>query len=65
MQAGAELSQVQATLQRIIDLYPDAAAAEGAQRRLDRLKYELKAKEKSRDVQLGTYEQNLGLKRKG
>ncbi len=64
VQEGAELSQVQATVQRIIDQYPDAAAAAGAQRRLDRLKFELKAKEKGRDVQLGTYEQNLGLKRK-
>ena len=65
VQEGAELSQVQATVQRIIDLYPDAAAAAGAQRRLDRLKLELKAKEKGRDVPLGIYEQNLGLKRKG
>ncbi|HEX4645934.1 MAG TPA: hypothetical protein VH598_10025 [Verrucomicrobiae bacterium] len=63
VQAGAELDNVRATLQRIIDQYPDLAAAGTAQRRLDTLKLELKARQKVQDVPLGTYEQNLGLKK--
>lgn len=59
---GAEFAQVRATLQRIVDGYPQLPAAQNAQRRLDMLARELKAKEAQRSVQLGTYEQNIGLK---
>jgi len=52
------------SLQRIIDQYSGLAAAENAQRRLDILKLELKGKEKSQAVTLGSYEQNIGLKRR-
>ncbi|MDB6023177.1 MAG: hypothetical protein JWQ04_3034 [Pedosphaera sp.] len=61
---GADVETVQATLQRIIDLFPDLAAADGARRRMDVLKLELKAKDKRREVQIGTYEQDIGLKKK-
>jgi outer membrane protein assembly factor BamD (BamD/ComL family) len=61
---GANEEQARATLQRIIDAYPDSAAALAAQRRMDMLKLELKAQEKRRDVQMGVYEQNIGLKRR-
>jgi len=61
---GADEKSARETLQRIIELYPDIAAAQGAQRRLDNLKLELKAREKTSQVQLGIYEQNLGLKRR-
>jgi tetratricopeptide (TPR) repeat protein len=60
---GADLETVRGTLQRIIDRDPNAAPADVARRRLDLLKLELKAKEKSQAVKLGTYEQNIGLRR--
>ncbi len=63
VQEGADMEQVRQTLQRIRDLYPGIAAAETARRRMDTLKLELKAKEKRQGVQLGAYEQNLGLKK--
>jgi len=63
VQEGAAEEQVRATLQRIMDLFPESAAAQNAQRRLEMVKLELKAKVKGEDVHLGTYEQNIGLKR--
>lgn len=60
---AADFDQVRGTLQRIIELYPNLPAAENAQRRLDMLAHELKSKETKKSVQLGTYEQNIGLKR--
>lgn len=61
---GADIESVRITLQRIIDLFPETAAAQKAQRRMDVLKLEARAKEKVREVRLGTYEQNIGLKRR-
>jgi len=62
---GADFDTVQPTLQRIIDLFPDLAAAEITRRRLDTLKLELKGRKKVDEVRLGVYEQNIGLKRRG
>jgi hypothetical protein len=62
---GAEYEPVRATLQRIVDQFPEMAGAENARRRLDAVKLELKAKAAGRQVRLGVYEQNLGLKRTG
>jgi TolA-binding protein len=62
VRGGATEHEARATLQRIIDAYPNSVAAQAAQRRMDMLKLEFRAQEKGRDVQLGTYEQNLGLK---
>jgi hypothetical protein len=53
---------VRATLQRIIDLYPDAPTASVTQNRIERLTLEFKGKEKSQAVTLGSYEDDLGLK---
>jgi tetratricopeptide (TPR) repeat protein len=64
VQEKADLELVRATLQRIMDLYPDLAAATTARRRIETLKLELKSKEKNKQVQLGVYEQNIGLKHK-
>lgn len=61
---GDDAEKVAATLQRIVDLYPDNASAETARRRLDRLKLEIKGQQKGREVKLGTYDQDIGLKRK-
>jgi outer membrane protein assembly factor BamD (BamD/ComL family) len=60
---AADYETVRQTVQRILDLYPDAAAAQTARNRLDHLKLELKGKESSQTVKLGSYEQDIGLKR--
>jgi outer membrane protein assembly factor BamD (BamD/ComL family) len=58
----ADYETVRQTVQRIVDLFPDSSAGRIARRRLDHLKLELKAKEKSPTVRMGIYEQNIGLK---
>jgi outer membrane protein assembly factor BamD (BamD/ComL family) len=63
VRCGADYETIQRTLQRIIDRDPKAATAENARKRIDLLKLELKAHEKPAAVKLGTYEQNIGLKR--
>ena len=63
IRGGAGFDAAQQTLQRIVDRDPKAAAAEIALHRLALLKLEFKAKGKSQDVKLGSYEQNIGLKR--
>ena len=50
-------------MQRIIDLYPKAGAANLAENRIQLLKLEFKGKEKSQTVTPGSYEDDLGLKR--
>jgi tetratricopeptide (TPR) repeat protein len=59
---GADPAQVRVTLQRIVDLYPDLAAAETARRRMDTLKLEMRVNHEPQPVKLGAYEQNIGLK---
>ncbi len=59
---GTDYETVKQTLQRIIDLVPELAAAETARKRLGLLKLELKGKTQNQSVKMGTYEQNLGLK---
>ena len=51
-------------LQRIIDEYPNSAAAEGARQRIPVLNLELRSKKQSQTVQMGSYDQDIGLKRK-
>jgi hypothetical protein len=60
---GAGVEAIQETLQRIIDRDPKAAAADIARNRLALVKLELKGKERNQAVKLGSYEQNIGLKR--
>ena len=60
---GAGYEAVRETLQRIVDRDPKAAPAEIARNRLGRLKLEMKSKGESQAVKLGSYEQNIGLKR--
>jgi len=59
---GADLDAVRLTLERIIERYPNHAAAEMARNRLNLLKLEMKARGTSKAVKMGTYEQNIGLK---
>lgn len=63
VRTGATHEEVVATLQRIIGRDPGLAAAELARQRMARLKLEFKAQQKSQAVKLGSYEQNIGLKR--
>jgi hypothetical protein len=63
IRAGESYETVRDTLQRIIDLDTGLASASNAQSRIALLKLELKAKQKSQTVKLGSYEQNIGLKR--
>jgi tetratricopeptide (TPR) repeat protein len=63
IRSGAGFEAAQQTLQRIVDRDPDIAAAEIARHRLALLRLEVKSKEKSQAVKLGSYEQNIGLKR--
>ena len=62
IRSGAAFETVQQTLQRIVDRDPKAAPAEIARRRLALLKLEMKSKEMSQAVKLGSYEQKIGLK---
>jgi tetratricopeptide (TPR) repeat protein len=63
IRSGADCETVRHTLERIVDRNPDVAAAEIARHRLALLKLEMKPKEKGQAVKLGSYEQNIGLKR--
>jgi tetratricopeptide (TPR) repeat protein len=60
---GADYDTVHRTLAQIADRYPASAAANVALNRLNLLKLELKAKGANQAVKLGSYEQNIGLKR--
>ena len=62
IQSGADYETVRQTVQRIIDRDPAFAAAGIARNRLGRLKLEMKSKSPRQSVQMGAYEQNLGLK---
>jgi tetratricopeptide (TPR) repeat protein len=63
---GANYETVRATVQRIIDLYPNSAVAGVAASRIAHLKLELKGQQQSaHSVKMGTYEQDIGLKTPG
>jgi outer membrane protein assembly factor BamD (BamD/ComL family) len=50
-------------LERIMELYPKYAPAENARQRIAHLRLEMKGHETREGVKLGTYEQNIGLKK--
>lgn len=62
IELGADVATVCGTLRRITERYPNSPAAEVAQRRLERVAHELRAREATSTVKLGEYEQRLGLK---
>lgn len=62
LRSGAEIERPHATLQRIIELYPNSAAAETALHRQRFLKIELKAHQKSEAIKLPATDQRLGLR---
>ena len=59
---GADYDTVRQTLEKIVERFPDWAAAEMARARLNRLNLEFKGQAQRATVKLGVYEQNLGLK---
>jgi tetratricopeptide (TPR) repeat protein len=63
IRGGVGYEAVRDTIQRIVDRAPDAAAAEMARHRLALLRLEMKSKGTGQAIKLGTYEQNIGLKR--
>ena len=62
IELGADMATVRETLQKIVERFPDLPVADLAQRRLARLENEFKGLQKSSNVKLGVYEQNIGLK---
>ncbi len=61
---GSDYESARQCLQRIVDQYPNCAATDTARQRLGTLKLELRGKQTTQSVQLGSYEQDLGLKKK-
>jgi hypothetical protein len=59
---GADYDTVRATLERIVERFPDHSVSENARSRIAHLKLEFKALEKTPEKTMGTYEQNIGLK---
>jgi tetratricopeptide (TPR) repeat protein len=62
VELGADLATARATLQKIVDRYPNLPLADLAQRRQARLENEFRGLRQTASVKLGTYEQNIGLK---
>ena len=62
---GGQVEAARAALERIRNGYPNSAMAETARNRLARLVFEIKAKDASATVKMGSYENNLGLKAGG
>ena len=62
IRSGSDYESIKRTLERVIALAPNLAAAETARRRIELLRLEQKALGTNEAVKLGTYEQNIGLK---
>ena len=62
VEMGADIDTVRGTLEAIVTRFPDLPIADLTRRRLARLANEFKGKETTPGVQLGVYEQNIGLK---
>ncbi len=60
---GNDVSAARATIQRIPDLFPNAAYADQANLRTEYLRLQAKRNEITSDVKLGAYEKDLGLKK--
>ncbi len=59
---GGDYAAARATLQQIVDRFPNLAAAELARNRIALLRLETKGQTQTAAVKLGVYEQNPGLK---
>jgi outer membrane protein assembly factor BamD (BamD/ComL family) len=60
---GANAEAAKQALERIIELYPKYAVADNARQRIAHLRLEMKGHDVKDGVKMGTYEQNIGLKR--
>jgi tetratricopeptide (TPR) repeat protein len=58
-----DVEMARQTLQRVVEMYPKSAMANTAAVRMSQLKLELNQNVVQRTVRMGTYEQNIGLKR--
>jgi tetratricopeptide (TPR) repeat protein len=61
IELGADVATVQATLNNIVERFPDLPVAETAQRRLALLNNEFRGRQETTVVKLGVYEKNIGL----
>ena len=59
---NSDLPSARAALERVIELYPTSAHADKARQRIEYLRMSLRVKESTKSLQLGTYEQDIGLK---
>ena len=62
VELGADPAAVRATLENIVERFPDLPVAEMAQRRQALLNHEFRGRQETPVVRLGAYEQNIGLK---
>jgi hypothetical protein len=62
IELGADVATVSATLEKIVEQFPELPVADLARRRLARIGSEIKGKKETPGVKLGVYEQNIGLK---
>jgi hypothetical protein len=62
IELGADVTTVRGTLEQIVERFTDLPLADFTRRRLARINSEFKGREKTPGVQLGVYEQNIGLK---
>jgi TolA-binding protein len=60
---AGDIEAARQALERIIELYPTYAVAQNARQRLAHLRLEMKGHDVKEGVKMGTYEQNIGLKR--
>jgi TolA-binding protein len=63
MKLAGDVAAARKTLERIGELYPDSAAANNARVRMSQLKLEMNQHAAQRTLKLGSYEQNIGLKK--
>jgi outer membrane protein assembly factor BamD (BamD/ComL family) len=64
MKVSGDHEAARQALERLIERFPNSAAAGMARQRLGTLKLELRGRTESQSVHMGEYEQDLGLKRK-
>lgn len=60
---GGDMAAARRTLERIGQMFPESAAANNASVRMSQLKLELNQHSAQRTLKLGSYEQNVGLKK--
>lgn len=62
VELGATVEEVVATLQSIVNQFPEQPVADIARRRLERVRLEIQGKQGTSSIKMGNYEQNIGLK---